>query len=371
MSLSTSIWLFVLLGLGCLSNGDQNIFDYDTIANNPQIQHLTWANEALNGWDIGLATNRLGTFRNVTPGYVANPRHWITVADEVTCDALGLPSSFGRSKNGTCALNGNVVGLCSLRIVVGGEDAEIGQIVDTTIAIERGALSDGSLLTSAEKQAIFTHEVGHCLGLQHWGNMKLADSDLEPGNPTAHMTHIMYPKVPSKSSNLITPGQGKTPKAVEIAAIGAIYEGMTGGCSSTRRGTTCPSPRSLRSSNSTKRCGTTTTTPNVGHMTYEGYKECYYSVARRRGVLASDRAYHPYFPTFTISASIGNAFTNEKMPPLGAPIQGEVETFIFAIKRDGSEERIRITSDGTKRVQYFPSTGQKHFFPSQQTKTQQ
>ena len=147
--------LCVLLKLSlaaCLvDEGRENNQVYDYIVGSPDSTHLMWAQNALSAWNIGLQnTNNTSTLRNVTPGYINNPPHWITVAND-ECETGGLPNYVEER----CFETSSAVGVCYSRT------NREGNILETTIVVKESHLS--GTVHHTEKQATFTHEVGHCL----------------------------------------------------------------------------------------------------------------------------------------------------------------------------------------------------------------
>ena len=122
------------------------------------------ANCGLEAWNIDLAQNIFGSSRNTSKNFQYNPQNWLTVSDN-TCVATGIPP-VADLEGGTCPLVGGVIGVCYTRVYTSGSLA--GQIVDTTLML-LDTFQNGAD-TEAEKQSVFTHEIGHCLGLQHSGS---------------------------------------------------------------------------------------------------------------------------------------------------------------------------------------------------------
>ncbi len=299
---------------------------------------IAYSQESLAAWGIDLETEHLLPHRKLgTEGRRHNPPHWITTADE-NCVARGIPSRLDCSFEGT-----NTVGLCAFRYIIDAEDpSRIGSIVDSTIIIRESALMDSSS-TQSRKKAIFIHEVGHCLGLQHWGNGQFSndvgleaaieDSELEPHHRKV-LDHIMFPNVTKTA----------LPHAQEIAAVQAVYgHGHSGQCQPSG----CTPPASLPGSCSSTMEESEEAFPDTS--TYESYEKslkCYYGLIGDSDVnpMASGaRLYHSAFPRFTTSYAIGNAYSSGEMPQEGAPIDDDAVLghMIYIYKADGTEEVLR------------------------------
>ncbi|MCB1308334.1 MAG: hypothetical protein KDK30_09155 [Leptospiraceae bacterium] len=244
--------------------------------------YLNRSSTGLSAWSIGLNANNFGTERNIDTNYELNPPNWITVAGD-TCDARGVPANITGSN---CVLSGNVIGVCFTRFLTAGTP---GRIIDTTLLI-RSSFQQDSTVSDSDKQSVFTHEIGHCLGLRH------AQSGLASTCGGSYLNCIMFPSVSGAD----------TPHAQEITAIQSAYSPAVQDPSSTDRYNTCTS-----------------------------------------GSCSGEATRHWSFPLFTISASIGNALVYEPqahpngMPP-GTPLNPDnVITIAHLLKDDGSEE-VRI-----------------------------
>jgi hypothetical protein len=132
----------------------------------PDPLYLDRATRALEAWDIALDTEQMTALRALGDAYTAhNPPNWVTVSDE-TCGAEGV----GEGLRADCPLGGDVIGVCETRFY-----PATGEIVDTTLVV-LDAFQE-SPASEQDKRAVFTHELGHCLGLRHSGSEH----------------HVMYP----------------------------------------------------------------------------------------------------------------------------------------------------------------------------------
>ncbi len=189
-----SIALALSVGAAAQCKGSDNNDQFLTLLilfyildNPPPVQlYLDRADTALLAWQIGLQTGLRSSGRAVNPGFQYNPQNWITVAGS-DCVAKGVP---GDLLGANCPLTGGVIGVCATRFF-----SSTGQIVDTTAVLLNSFQTSAS---SAEAQSVFTHEVGHCLGLKH----------------TASTLNIMF--ADTSGAN--------TPSAAELSAVDAAYE---------------------------------------------------------------------------------------------------------------------------------------------------
>jgi len=162
--------------------------------------YLQRANTGLSTWAIDLVQNQTASSRTLGDSYTAhNPKNWITASGN-DCVAVGVPSSLQGSG---CPFGGSVIGVCETRYYT-----STGEIVDSTLLMNKN-YQDSSFNSNSDKQSVFTHEIGHCLGLKH----------------TNVITNIMYPSTAGAD----------TPAAGELAAIADAYKPTVKAPSSTNR----------------------------------------------------------------------------------------------------------------------------------------
>lgn len=150
--------------------------------------HIARSNTGLAAWQIGIQPGTVAYSRNTTEGSEYNPRNWIAVTDE-TCMGAGIPRSLMED----CPLVGQVLGITEVRFY------NNGTIADTTILLLDSYLVSGA--PDSEKQSVYTHEIGHSLGMKH----------------TATTDYIMYP----------TTAGDDTPDEDEIAILKEMYLGIS------------------------------------------------------------------------------------------------------------------------------------------------
>ena len=149
--------------------------------------HAARAGQALQSWRIGLSAPSRATSRSFgTWTHMAyEPMNYMTVTDDA-CSDPGVPADLA-GPNCPFAIQGGVpseiIGVCQVREYRGSAE-----IADTTLLV-RASYQDDPGISAALKQAIWTHEVGHCLGMQHAsqaGNLmypylSLATTEPSPG----------------------------------------------------------------------------------------------------------------------------------------------------------------------------------------------
>ena len=324
VSFSGLVLLLAFFNFNCIIRSESitNVGNTNNITDTANVTILSQAVTALASWNIGLEEN-IGYSNTRTLGTdttAANPANWITTASEDNCNYIGIPDSL--KEDGECVFSSTdpTVGVCLIRFIV-----ETGVIVDSTLIVSKTAYDDFSGTAEAKNKDIrniFIHEIGHCLGLQHWGDPE----DPEPAevNSGDYETHIMYPYT------------GLTiyePHVQELAAIQNVYN-STGlsSCNKNDFSAECVDPNSLSNASD---CGDTT----IAYGTYESYLPCYYTPNKDDTNAITNRIRQSTFPIFYISAYIGNALvTADEVFPPGPPITGTVREVMFKIKKDGSEE---------------------------------
>ncbi len=260
----------------------------------PVAAFVTRANTALDEWQIGLAKNLSATGRTTNSSFQYNPANWITAAGD-TCAAKGVPAEL---QGVNCPLRGGVIGVCLTRGFT-----STGQILDTTAIM----LSDfQNSASSAEAQSVFTHEVGHCLGLRH--PCEFGGTPNCTGSEATFQPYIMFPNTSGVN----------TPSAEERTALASAY-------SPTVRSPTIP-------------------TVNGGATTI--FTETQTGVYLR----------HFQFPQFFSSASIGSRYSvaGADVEPAPGPSAEGVTSILHLLYADGREEtRILDARLQPKYAAYF------------------
>lgn len=261
--------------LSCTSGGsnddEQNLLllalllyiNRDPAPNHTYVQRAAIALEA---WNIGLVTGVFNSNRGTDTSFELSPPNWMTVANS-SCNARGVPGNWQGS---TCSLTGGVIGVCITRYYTTGD---VGRLVDTTLVM-LDTYQDSSA-SNADKQSVFTHEVGHCLGLRH------AEGGGASQCAGVYNNCIMAP----------TTAGADDPHSAELTAIDAAYNPIA--------------------------------VPPTDRYSQTG------GVAIR----------HWTDPTFTVSSVIGSAMIDSNATQeasSGAPLEGEVEVRVHEYKNDGS-----------------------------------
>jgi hypothetical protein len=184
-----------LLSAFARCGGDES----NVLQSDPQA-HVTRTRNGLAAWQISaLPASAIGYARNTDPEYVYNPPNWVAVTNE-SYVGEGIPDSFREADD---FADPAVLGITEWRY-----KGDTGEIMDTTVLIRDSFIVD-STFSEAEKQSVYTHELGHAFGLIH--SSLLAD--------------IMYP----------TTAGSNTPSSAELAAIDDAYDPLDGSISSTTK----------------------------------------------------------------------------------------------------------------------------------------
>jgi len=187
---SSGLLLAGLLVLGQQKSSSSR--DVPIVAFEGNSTYLTRAQNALSAWDINLATTYITNTRYMGNSSTAHhPATWITTASHTNCNRYGIPDTL--RTNSCVGMDGanDVLGVCEVRFTGSG------QLVDTTMVMEEEYQNGGA--STASKEAVYIHEVGHCLGLKH-----------VTGVGTLVMHHNL--------------SGANTPHANELAAVAATYK---------------------------------------------------------------------------------------------------------------------------------------------------
>ncbi len=177
------IIFIALLSAFARCGGDEG----NLLQSDPQA-HVTRSRNGLAAWQISaLPSSAIGYARNTDPDYVYNPPNWVAVTNE-SYVGEGIPDSFRQADD---FADPAVLGITEWRY-----DGGTGEIVDTTVLIRDSFIVDAAF-SEAEKQSVYTHELGHAFGLVH----------------SALLADIMYP----------TTAGSNTPSSAELAAISDAY----------------------------------------------------------------------------------------------------------------------------------------------------
>ncbi len=147
-----------------------------------QINHVARSLQGLTAWAIGLHSpyeigraRELGGVSNVN-----NPAHWIAISDE-ECNGVGIPLELKIN----CPIGeSGVIGITYLRF-----NSDTNRIYDTTILLLDSFMNDSSI-SEAEKQSVYTHEIGHALGLGHYMDLNYNGTPYVAADDET--SHVMY-----------------------------------------------------------------------------------------------------------------------------------------------------------------------------------
>ncbi|PKL32571.1 MAG: hypothetical protein CVV45_12055 [Spirochaetae bacterium HGW-Spirochaetae-10] len=185
-----ALLIFILAGLvACVQKQEENqhiglVANLYTVAADTAL--IDRAEQGMTAWQIGLNTGFRARYRNA--GGAAgtyDPPHWVAISPR-NCAVMGAPGDMRLS----CPLaNTSVVGVCQII-----NDSLTGEILNTTTLIARD-YQVNEAETLANRLSIFTHEFGHCLGLQHsasTGDVMYADTSGADVPSAGELSVIQY-----------------------------------------------------------------------------------------------------------------------------------------------------------------------------------
>ncbi len=334
--------IFSILAFACQNNNYIND-ELARVSYNPNPYFLNLIQESLSdeNWPIGLNTNILGQYRDLSnyASVPANPKNWITITDN-ECNALGVPQNI--KDNCEFQKDPSIAGLCYYRSYGLNNVDRKGEIIDTTILIRKDIFLNTSFKNSYKK-SIVIHELGHCLGLQHWGNGGLSDevSGQEPiPNPgeASLNTHIMYPFVTSIAT---------MPSFSEKLAVANVYSsGDDGSCNSTQPNLPCVNPLNL---GNVRDCNKDpVVASSIPYSIYETNLPCYFNMIKDDvGQNIPFLTYQKNFPKFSISNSLGNSVM---LAEEVAPFKSSKEPSESLKQTDIVENFYYVTIEGTEKI---------------------
>jgi len=121
-------------------------------------QYYSLVEQSINNWDLNIETSPA----NKRDMDNLDPEHWVGVSRDMNCDENGFNISSIRNicQRGKEIGGENLAGLCVPNY------EKSGKINNVTVILNYNFLFSDKV-TDLQKEYIITHEIGHCLGLEH------------------------------------------------------------------------------------------------------------------------------------------------------------------------------------------------------------